>query len=297
MKLKNIFLLFLVIVLANCIAQPQALIPSLPFTTANPGSLVSDSSPSNNTVSAQSDGWIVNVLSSGYARLSYRMPETEGRVYTSFYMRSTVVLPANFYTATRNGFRIMTTDNFTVNGMGAKDANELRCGVFIWKSDNLLHLRCEHETISAMELWKSTTPLPIGEHVLEFYGDLSKAALWYLKIDGVVAASGFSKLCLPDNLQSECVATRLRFGMDGAAGGNVNMSLKIRSIFISDQDINGVSTPIPTVSQTPSFSTATPSTTATPVATWTQMIPSAVATMTAECQRFSKSLICVWATP
>jgi hypothetical protein len=221
-------------------------------------------------VTAVSDGWICEaggyVAPTHYARLKYKVPEQAGIVLTTFYMRAVIVLPSDFYTEQKAGFRLLNTDNFatSLNGVqvGAADSRELRTAVYIY-SDHSLRIVASHEQVSAKEFYRSSTPLPVGEHILELYGSLSEAAPWYFKVDGVVVGSGVARLS-PDSVPAnERVATRLVTGIDGAADQDANlMNLQVKSFEIANYDIAGVITPSPT--PPPATITATAAPTPTP---------------------------------
>lgn len=202
-----------------------------------------------------------------YARLRYKLPEQEGVAPTTFYMKSVVILPPDFYTRQTAGFRIMNTDNFgtTVNGVhyGASDINELRTAVWFF-SDHKIRIRTEHETVSKELLYTAPTQLPVGEHVFEFYGDVANVAPWWFKIDGIVVASGNARLS-PDSVPvEERVITRLTTGIMGAADlSNNSMTVKIREFVVANYDPYAV-TPSPTPTGTP---TNAPTSTITPVPT------------------------------
>ena len=237
----------------------------------------------NGSVVKTSEGWRVTVgQAGGYARVSYQIPEQQGKVFTSFYIKTTAVFEPGF-TITK-GFRVLNTDNYgtTVKGTfyGANNINEFRCGLYFWESDQLMRLRCKHENVDYIELWKSSAPLPVGTHTFEFWGDVGKSAPWGLKIDGVLVASGVQNLCIPNMVKSECVVTRVRVGMDGAAMISPPQTLIIKSFSISESypgDVINAPTYTPTPSATvfPPF-TSTRTATVTPTVYPTNTITSTV---------------------
>ncbi len=244
-----------------------ALAGLLVFTTSSP-SVVTDAR--NGSVVKTLEGWRVTVgQAGGYARVSYQIPEQQGKVFTSFYIKTTAVFEPGF-TITK-GFRVLNTDNYgtTVNGTfyGANNINEFRCGLYFWESDQLMRLRCKHENVDYIELWKSSAPLPVGTHTFEFWGDVGKSAPWGLKIDGVLVASGVQNLCIPNMVKSECVVTRVRVGMDGAAMISPAQTLIIKSFEVAEiaPSVAITDTPRPTSTETPRPTfTSTPRPTSTP---------------------------------
>jgi hypothetical protein len=217
-------------------------------------------------VTAVPDGWICEAggytAFTHFARLRYKVPEQAGMVLTTFYMKMVVVLPADFYAQQMVGFRLMTTDNYTttLNGapVGANDVNETRASVYI-NSDHSLRVKVEHETISSKILYISQSPLPVGEHTLELFGSLNVVAPWYLRIDGVMVASGMEMLSNSDTTPNERVATRLATGILGAADQDANsMNVQIKSFEIANYDRAGVIRPTSTPSQVPTQTTAIP---------------------------------------
>jgi len=209
-------------------------------------------------ITATSDGWVCqaggNVAGTHYARIRYLLPEKAGKILTTFYMKAVIVLPADFYTQKKSGFRILGTDNFgtTLNGVkvGAPNSSELRTAVYFYSGDNFLRVIADHENVGKKIFYKSAAPFPVGEHVLELYGSLSVVAPWYFKVDGAVVASGVDRLS-PDSVPvNERVATRLNVGIDGAAGQDLNpMSVLVKSFEIAEYDLSGASPKLPTPTQ------------------------------------------------
>jgi len=228
-------------------------------------------------VTPSADGWICEAggyaAVTHYARLKYKIPERAGFVLTTFYMKAVIVLPADFYSQQNAGFRIMSTDNYTaiLNGtsVGANDANESRTSVHIGSNHNL-RVKVDHETISSKTLYSSPSPLPVGEHTLEFFGSLNAMAPWYLRIDGIVVASGIEMLSANDTAPNERVATRLVAGIDGAADQDANsMNLQVKSFEIANYDLAGITNSNPTPTPLSTTITSTPSRTPTQAATAT----------------------------
>lgn len=217
------------------------------------------------SITQTASGWVMqaggNIASTHYARAKYKLPEKAGVAPTTFYMKATINLPTDFYTNQKVGFRIMNTDNFltTLNGVqvGASSANELRTSVYI-NSDHTLRIKSQYDPSVSIEFFKLATPLPIGDHTLEFYGDVANVAPWYFKVDGKLIASGVNRLS-PDAVPAnERVITRMVAGIDGAAGQNSNpFSLTIKNFEISNFDPTALITP--TISTTPTI-TPTPTT-------------------------------------
>lgn len=257
------------------------------FTPTNPNGITSQTCASTDSVTVSGGDWVArvggSVASSHCARVRYQLPENAGVALTSFYLKSVIILPPDFYSKMYAGFRIMNTDNFptTLNGIrvGAKDEDEMRVGLWIYNSDKKLHFRIQHETYADnIELYLSPQPLPVGQHTLEIWGDVSKVAPWGLKVDGVLVASGNRKLCNSSNIQSECVITRVMAGIDGAASADSTFfELRVRSISVSDGiDVIGVPSETPVTPSTPtsipvtvSTNTNTPIKTNTPTPTFT----------------------------
>jgi len=238
---------------------------------------VMETSGAMEKITAASDGWTVKaggeVASTHYARFKYKAPEQAGIVLTTFYMKMVLVLPTDFYTQQKAGFRLMNTDNYTttLNGtsVGAKNANESRTSVYI-NSNHSLRVIVDHETVSSKTMYISSSPLPVGEHTLELFGSLNAVAPWYLRIDGVVVTSGTDMLTMSDTAPAERVATRFVTGIDGAADQDANsMNLKVKSFEIANYDMAGVTTPIPANTQTSTLIVPTNTLARTPTSTAT----------------------------
>jgi len=225
-----------------------------------------ETSGSAEKITTTTDGWIMqaggNVASTHYARAKYKLPEQNGLLLTTFYMKAVVVLPADFYTQQKAGFRIMTTDNYatTLNSVsvGATNANELRTGVYIY-SDHGFGVNTTHQNGGVKTLYRTTTPLPVGEHTLELFGDVSAVAAWYFKVDGQMVASGVDRLSPDDTPVNEQVITRFVAGIDGASDQSDNaMNVTVKSFDIANYDMSGASpAPIPPTA-TPTNPPATP---------------------------------------
>lgn len=286
------------------------------FTPINPNAIEREICSSTDSVTVSGGDWVTrvggSVSSSHCARVRYKIPENSGMVLTSFYMKSVIVLPDDFYSKMYAGFRIMNTDNFktTLNGasVGAKNANEARVGLWIYNSDKKLHFRIQHEGYSDdIELYVSPTSLSVGQHTLEIWGDVSKVAPWGLRIDEVMIATGNRKLCNPSNLQSECVITRVGAGIDGAADADSTFfELRVKSLSVSDGlgeiDFSTETpsvTPIftdtktPTSVSTPTFTLIVPTKTIEPTPTFIAT-PSSTFTVTPECFKVSGGTICFY---
>lgn len=247
--------------------------------------------PAYEKIITNSDSWVLTAGgkndSTHYARIKYKLPEQAGLVLTEFYAKITFILPSDFYAQQRAGFRLLNTDNISAklstNGLtvGALDANELRYGVYLWNSDKRLHLRCEHETKSSLELWRSPTSLPVGEHTIELYGDISKVAPYYLRIDGKIVASGVSALCPLDTAPSERVITRMVGGIDGAADQDTTpLTLSVSLFEIRDYDPYATNIQTPTAAPiiiTPTMTQIVPS----PTITRTPVVPTLTKTPSA----------------
>ena len=252
-----------------------------------------ETSGSMEKVMALSDSWICEAggyeAVTHYARFKYKAPEQAGIVLTTFYMKLVVVLPTDFYTQQKAGFRLMNTDNYTttLNGspVGASDANESRTSVFI-NSNHSLRVIVDHETTSNKILYISQAPLAVGQHTLELFGSLNTVAPWYLRVDGVVVASGTEMLSMGDTAPSERVATRFVAGIDGAADQDFNlMSVQVKSFEVANYDMAGVTNVPPTSTLVPATFAAQPSQapTQTSTATFTSTptaLPSATTTPT-----------------
>jgi hypothetical protein len=239
-------------------------------------------------VTTAANGWTMqaggDVASTHYARAKYKLPETAGVVFTYFYAKAVIVLPVDFYTQQKAGFRILNTDNYptTLNGslVGASNANELRVSIYM-NSDQKLRVLVDHETGTKLTLYTAPAILPTGEHIFELAGDVANAAPWYLKIDGAVVASGTQRLSTDDMLDSERVLTRIVAGIDGAADqDNNSMNLLVKSLEIANYDVSNVATSVPptaspTASLLPPLATATSIVvpTTTPQSTNTLVVP------------------------
>lgn len=197
------------------------------------------------------EGWICEaggyIASTHYARYKYKTPEESGIVLTTFYMKSVVILPPDFYIQQTAGFRLMNTTNHktTLNGniVGANNANESRTSVYI-NSNHSLRVIVEHERTSKKTLYISSAPLPEGQHTIELFGSLNAVAPWYLRVDGTVVAAGMEMLSMNSTSNNERVATRFVVGIDGAADQDVNtMNLQVKSFEIANYDVPGITSP------------------------------------------------------
>lgn len=267
--MKKIALL-LCLLLVSCTASPQILATPTAgfmqtFLPAASTGLNFERSRSAETITTSGNRWILKAggysATTHYARIRYRFPENRGYAPTAFYMRTVVILPADFYTKLVSGFRLMNTDSYgtTVNGVhyGATTSGELRTGVFFY-SDKTIRVRSQHEGGTSVEYYRGT--LPVGEHIIELSGDVAKVAPWYLRIDGIVVTSGTARLS-PDSVPvSERVITRLTTGIDGAAGFNSSsITVHIKEFTIADYD-PGVIPFTATPTMTPVPPTAVPPT-------------------------------------
>ena len=238
---------------SNSSAQTGQIYRSL--STTNSTGLNFETSGVVEKITTTSDGWLMqaggDVASTHYARARYKLPEAEGVVFTYFYAKAVIVLPPDFYSQQKAGFRILNTDNYpaTLNGasVGASNANELRVAVYIF-TDHKLRVQVNHETGIKETLYTAPTILPTGEHTFELAGDVANAAPWYLKVDGVVVASGVKRLSTDDMVDSERVITRIVAGIDGAASQDTNsMNLLVKSLEFANYDVSGIAaTPVPT---------------------------------------------------
>ncbi len=245
--------------------------------------LIFEKSGTVEKITTTADGWMMqaggDVASTHYARIKYKLPEAAGVVFTNFYAKAVIVLPADFYNQQKAGFRILNTDNYptTLNGasVGAANANELRVSVYM-NSDQKIRVLVDHETGVKQTLYTAPAILPTGEHTFELAGDVANVAPWYFKIDGIVVASGTQRLSTDDMASTERVITRIVAGIDGAADQDANaMTLLVKSLEIANYDRSGgAATAIPpTVAPTSTAiaATATPTATNPPVATSTQI--------------------------
>jgi hypothetical protein len=227
-----------------------------------------EESGSLETISGTSDGWWCqaggDVAATHYARIKYKLPEQAGKVLTTFYMRAVIVLPSGFYSQQKAGFRLLNTDNFatTLYGeqVGASNFAELRTGVYIY-SDHSLRIVASHEKVSGEEFYRSSTRLPVGEHIFELYGSVSEVAPWYFKVDGMIVGSGIARLS-PDSVPvSERIVTRLSVGIDGASEQDDNpMRVLVKSFEIADYDRSASGSEPPKPTTTAIESTSIPAT-------------------------------------
>ena len=271
----------------NPLAQIGQIYKSLSVT--NSTGLILEKSGTVEKITTTSDGWMMqaggDVASTHYARIKYKLPEAAGVVFTYFYAKAIIVLPADFYSQQKAGFRILNTDNYptTLNGttVGASNANELRVSVYM-NSDQKLRVLVDHETGVKQTLYTAPAILPTGEHTFELAGDVANVAPWYFKIDGIVVASGTQRLSTDDMTNTERVITRIVAGIDGAADQDANsMNLLVKSLEIANYDMSGgAATAIPpTVAPTSTVAvtstaiavTSSPTATNTPAATSTQI--------------------------
>jgi len=272
---------------SNSSAQAGQIYRSLSAT--NSTGLIFEKSGTVENITTTADGWMMqaggDVASTHYARIKYKLPEAAGVVFTYFYAKAVIVLPADFYTQQKAGFRILNTDNYptTLNGgsVGASNANELRVSVYM-NSDQKLRVLVDHETGLKQTLYTAPAILPTGEHTFELAGDVANVSPWYFKIDGIVVASGTQRLSTDDMANTERVITRIVAGIDGAADQDANsMNLLVKSLEIANYDMSGgVATAIPptvaptsTVAATPTAIAVTPSPTATASPLPTQPAP------------------------
>jgi len=216
-----------------------------------------ETSGSMEKVTATLNDWVCEaggyMATTHYARLKYKIPEKAGMVLTTFYMKLVVFLPKNFYSRQDTGFRLMNTDNYTTmldgSPVGANDKNESRTSVYI-NSNHSLRVMVDHESMSKKTLYISQARLPVGEHTIELFGSLNEVAPWYLRVDGVVVASGMEMLSTDDTTPNERVATRFVVGIDGAANQDANlMRVRIKSFEVANYDMAGV-TSTPSQAQT-----------------------------------------------
>lgn len=216
-------------------------------------------------ITTTSNGWILqaggNVASTHYARIKYKLPERVSLAPTTFYMKSVVELPSDFFTQQKASLRVMTTDNYptAINGVyvGATTIDELRTAVYI---DTTHHWRilATHENHPTKTLWLSTAPISTGSHVLEFFGSVSEVAPWYFKVDGVTLASGISRLS-PDTVPvAERVITRMIAGIDGAASQDYqSMYLTVNNFEIADHNPSTAPVPTAVITTAPTFAPPT----------------------------------------
>lgn len=223
-------------------------------------------------VTRVADGWLCEAggvtATTHYARVKYKIPEKMGTVITKFHLKATIILPSDFYSKQQAGFRIMNTDNFgtTLNGVhvGASGTEEFRTGVYI-NSDHTMRVNLLHDNHPSIELYRGGQ-LPVGQHVLELFGDVANAGPWWFKIDGATVASGNARLSADTVPVGERVITRLVAGIDGAASQSNNpMAVLVKNVELANYNMSSgtgsVLTPIPTMTQIP---TATPTVTKTP---------------------------------
>jgi hypothetical protein len=198
---------------------------------------------SSESVVLKDGAWFMTVggypSSTHYARLRYKLPEREAIVLTEFYMSAIVTLPTDFYDKQESGLRLINTDNYGTElggtPVGTPGSAEFRTGVYI-HADGTLRVRSDHDKVSVKDFAK-LPKLPIGKHKLELYGNVSKDAPWYLKVDDVVVASGFNTLVADTVPKEEKEITRLVAGIDGASGqDSKTLSLYVSEFIIADYD-------------------------------------------------------------
>jgi hypothetical protein len=215
------------------------------FDTSNTTGLSIETAGSGESIVVVDNAWYMTVggypSSTHYARLRYKLPERDGIILTTFYMRVVIVLPPDFYDRQESGLRLMNTDNYgtTLDGVqvGTPGSAEFRTGVYIHK-DHSLRIRSDHDHVSVKDFYQSATPLPVGEHTLELFGDVSKDAYWYFKIDGEIVTSGNDTLAADTVPEDERVITRLVAGIDGASSQDTKqVSVYVREFMIADYDV------------------------------------------------------------
>lgn len=232
------------------------------FTTSSLSGLEVELSGTVETVSTTTGTWLLTAggvsASSHYARLKYKLPELAGIAPTTFYMKSVVVLPADFYSRQTAGFRIMNIGNSstTLNGVpvGSSSSTVMFTGLY-FNSDHYLRVSTQYGSDAPSYLFNLGYQLPTGQHTLELYGDVANVAPWYFRLDGQVLASGTARLSADTVPVSERAVTRMVTGIDGAAGlTNNSMSVQINSFEIADHDpyANPLTSPSPSVSPSPS---------------------------------------------
>lgn len=272
---------FLILILILTACTPQAIVPLASpaagrfYRTFTPGDpIVVEVSGSGEKISVVNNAWSITAggypASTHYARIRHKIPESEGLAPTYFYMRSVIVLPSDFYIKQTAGFRILNTDNFgtTLNGkhVGAVGVDEFRTGVWFY-TDHTLRIRTAQDSGAGSKVF-FTLPfrLPVGEHTIEFAGDVANVAPWYLRIDGETVASGTARLS-PDTVPpAERVITRLTAGIMGAAElDNNSATYLIREFAVANYDVSVPATSTPTITPT---KTVHPSSTPTPTPTF-----------------------------
>jgi hypothetical protein len=256
------------------------------FNTTSAPNLIQELSGSVESVTAANGLWTITAggvpASTHYARLKYKIPEFERLAPTAFYMKATVVLPADFYSRQTASFRLIGTGNSgtTLNGQPVGTNSTVAFTSVSFDSDQLVRVQAGRGNTPVV-FWRASSRLPVGEHVFEFYGDVAKVAPWYLRIDGVLVASGTAMLQTSSTPINERVVTRLVAGIDGAADLDSNsMTVQIREFVVANYDAGAitpstltptrVSTLTPTLTSSPS-PTFTPSPTMTPTLTPTPL--------------------------
>lgn len=275
-KIFNKIIIFTVILilLTSCSTpQRQPLATPSPrlyetFTTTSAPGLVKETREPNESVVLSNGVWVCTAggtnAGSHYARLKIKVPELYGIAPTTFYIKATIILPADFYSRQRGGLRVSGVGNSptTLNGVpvGGGGSGKGLFTSFYVHSDGTLRVAGQYGS-NAPVYYASLGHLPVGEHVLELYGDIANVAPWYARIDGVQVASGNARLSPSAVPVSERVVTRFVVGIDGAADQDANsISLSVRNITIADYDPNLISsTETPTKSIPSTFTqTITP---------------------------------------
>lgn len=230
------------------------------FTTSAPSGIEVELSGAVESVSTSNGNWLLTAggdsASTHYARLKYKLPELIGLAPTTFYMKSTVVLPPDFYTRQTAGFRIMNVGNSgtTLNGapIGSSSSTVMFTGLYL-NSDHTLRVSTQYGSAAPTYLFNSGYQLPVGQHTLELFGDVANVSPWYFMIDGKTMASGVARLSAESTPVSERVVTRMVTGIDGAAGlANNSMSVQINSFEIASYDPHASPTVVPTLTPSPS---------------------------------------------
>lgn len=265
--------------------------------TNNNGTSSDVANPAYEKVVSTSDGWVCTAggqaADTHFARVRYGV-EQWGRPFTQFYAKAVVVLPSDFYSKQKAGFRILATDNWRVPiagvSYGAADGNDLRVGLSIYK-DHMMYLLVDHYPGQKIVLWKSTSSLPTGRHIIELYGDVSKVAPWYLKIDGNTVAKGEARLSTDDTPVNERLITRFVSCIDGAADQDSNsMTMTLESFSVADYDPAGSQVPtattFPSLTPTISIPTIVPTFTRIPVTTSPVAVPTVCDVATAVTKHF-----------
>jgi len=246
--------------------------------------------PNVATITKDPEKWTMTAggvpASTHYARIRYGLPECANAVWTRFYMRLVIMLPLDFYNVLSTGFRFGNTDNYLTTYLGSKvgasGGNEIRVSAEMW-NDKTLRLRSEHQNGTIKDFWISPPQFltPGMWHTIEIYGDVAQVSPWYIRVDGMLMASGVDMLATTDTAPAERLITRMVCGIDGAWNQDAApLRVYVRECTFADYDINSIVPPATAAPITPSLTNAPATVTVTRIPATGTVVPSVTRTAT-----------------